>query len=63
MKKPLKESWPEFTVEPGRKVGCELCPLGSDACAAFRRGTSCGECPCEVYATYTDYIKAEEDAE
>lgn len=55
--------WPAFTVEPGHKVGCESCPLGSEACAGFRRGTSCGECPCDVYATYTDYIKTEEDAE
>lgn len=55
--------WPAFTVEPGRKVGCKSCPLGSEACAGFRRGTTCGECPCDVYDTYTDYIKAEEDAE
>ena len=25
-----------ITVEPGRKVGCESCPLGSEACAGFR---------------------------
>ena len=55
--------WPAFTVEPGHKVGCKSCPLGPEACAGFRRGTSNGECPCDVYNTYTDYIKAEEESD
>lgn len=51
------------TGEPGHKAGCESCPLGSEACAEFRRCTPNGECPCDVYDTYTDYIKAEEESE
>lgn len=54
--------WPAFTVKLGHKVGCESCPLGSEACAEFRRSTPSGECPCDVYDTYTDYIKAEEES-
>lgn len=54
--------WPTFEVEPGSKVGCESCPLGYSMCACFRKCAPCGECPCEVYDTYTDYIKAEEDS-
>ena len=49
------------TLWPSYKVGCADCPLGSEACAGFRRCTSNGECPCDVYDTYTDYIKAEEE--
>ena len=53
--------WPCFKVGPAGHVGCEACPLGTEACAGFRRGTPNGECPCDVFDTYTDYIKAEED--
>lgn len=52
--------WPEFTVIPGCHVGCESCPLGTAACSHFRRGTPNGECPCEVFDTYTDYLLDEE---
>lgn len=52
--------WPCFKVGPSGHVGCEVCPLGAEACAGFRRGTPNGECPCDVFDTYTDYMRAEE---
>lgn len=55
--------WPGFEPRTGTQVGCYSCPLGSDACAGFRRCTPNGECPCDVYDTYTDYIKAEEESD
>jgi len=55
--------WPTFFVQginTDTKVGCECCPLGSSACDAFRRRTPNGECPCDVFDTYTDYLKVED---
>lgn len=53
--------WPTFYDHIySAKVGCERCPLGTKACDAFRRRTPNGECPCDVFDTYTDYLKVED---
>lgn len=55
--------WPAFFVKginTDTRVGCERCPLGIKACDTFRRRTPSGECPCDVYDTYTDYLKVED---